>query len=1020
MEKEDRLGRGIEQSEPSSDGGREQASGVEDSFRHAVQEIRSSRLGSGGVDALPWLLVMGESGEGKTAAVRESGLELPAEYATRVSGAPTESCDWWLTNDAILLDLAGRYLKCDDEASEDEWLKLLRLLRRQRPGCAINGIIFSISVDTLLMQSSSERDEVARAMRRRINEATDELGVDMPIYVVVTKLDHVEGFVECVNASPSITPGQAMGWTNDQRIQADPEQRVVDGFRGLIARLEGVLPELILREPDRARRRRIFAFPSELEQVVRATGAFLGRAFAETPYDAPPYLRGVYFTSARREGATVSPQLHRLGQDWARNRVDESLAGGGIFLRDLFYEIVIGDRELALPVDRFGRQTRKALGIAAGVLVALLTIWWLGSFVSNFMGIRRLEHEARAIADGSSSLAALDSMRAVVEAEQQDLRLLRRGGLAGPQESALDRARSTFAWGFGREYEVPTKRKLMSVVTGFDSGAFEALAQLATDVTWLVKARQEGEGGVAPDIARYAPISDNATDVEAFRKGYDAFVRWSSRSEIQRRIDEERDAVAGASGRLLELKRLEAWAESSRSYPPTGYSGQGLPGADGATTEVSGAYTRKAWDGLVVRLLEAIDSTGTASGKAKDFRETYVRRYDDQWQRFMMDTPTPINRHASVSTSPYVAFFELLYENTAAELPRRGQAPPWVLALREARRDYPLEGETPEPAEEGEEAEEPPPPPWTTYRSLLEEVAADTEAAMADGEAALALSTALVKREPTSFAKALKQVSVMVPNNEDPAAAKKLESILSMPVLDAGSAVMGVAFSGLDRVWRSQVVDASAGRLTSSKMQILYGEGGTVSEFRSGGLAPFYRNGRAVPVIGNRTMPFGPRFLRWMKSSEKLQRIFAGSSMGAEGKLVVRLQGVPARIIGGQSMRVAERELRMRCDDGTQIFTYTEGMGTHAFRWSPDCQELFLRITVIENGRRRELTPVKEWRGPMAMPSFLQEGSLSQGSLHWTMRYAEADVSVKMSYRLREGDELLTMRHEAPPKSMGR
>ena len=114
-------------------------------------------------------------------------------------------CDWWLTHDAIALDLAGRYLAQDDDATRDEWRALLRLLRKQRPGVAANALLFCISVESLLTRSGPEQEELARALRRRINEATDELGVDLPIYLLVTKADQIEGFVEAVAASPALT-----------------------------------------------------------------------------------------------------------------------------------------------------------------------------------------------------------------------------------------------------------------------------------------------------------------------------------------------------------------------------------------------------------------------------------------------------------------------------------------------------------------------------------------------------------------------------------------------------------------------------------------------------------------------------------------------------------------------------------------------------------------------------------------------------------------------------------------------
>ncbi len=54
----------------------------------------------------------------------------------------------------------------------------------------------------------------------------------------------------------------------------------------------------------------------------------------------------------------------------------------------------------------------------------------------------------------------------------------------------------------------------------------------------------------------------------------------------------------------------------------------------------------------------------------------------------------------------------------------------------------------------------------------------------------------------------------------------------------------------------------------------------------------------------------------------------------------------------------------------------------------------------------------------MALPEFLQEASASGNELVWSLRYPDAGVRVTMTYRLREGRELLSMRHRPPPRSM--
>ena len=82
-------------------------------FQKALHSLKSSRLGHKGGDALGalhWYVIIGPPGAGKTTALRSSGLPFPHAKGGRVRGVGgTRNCDWWLTNDAVILDTAGRW-----------------------------------------------------------------------------------------------------------------------------------------------------------------------------------------------------------------------------------------------------------------------------------------------------------------------------------------------------------------------------------------------------------------------------------------------------------------------------------------------------------------------------------------------------------------------------------------------------------------------------------------------------------------------------------------------------------------------------------------------------------------------------------------------------------------------------------------------------------------------------------------------------------------------------------------------
>ena len=127
---------------------------------------------------------------------RNSGLQFP--YLSASGGGVrgvggTRNCDWWLTNEAILLDTAGRYTTEDDD--RDEWLAFLDMLRKYRPRKPINGVIVAVSVGELAEASdeaaSSRAGQAAPRAHRRGDGAPRAWCV--PVYLLFTKCDLMPG-----------------------------------------------------------------------------------------------------------------------------------------------------------------------------------------------------------------------------------------------------------------------------------------------------------------------------------------------------------------------------------------------------------------------------------------------------------------------------------------------------------------------------------------------------------------------------------------------------------------------------------------------------------------------------------------------------------------------------------------------------------------------------------------------------------------------------------------------------------
>jgi type VI secretion system protein ImpL len=365
----------------------------------ALGTMRKSRLGRRHLYELPWYVMIGPPGAGKTTAIVNSGLKFPLADEmgkTALGGVGgTRNCDWWFTNEAVLIDTAGRYTTQESDADVDNaaWQGFLSLLKKYRKRQPINGAIVAISLSDLSMQDEITRKSHAQAVRRRLNELRTRLGVRFPVYVLFTKADLIAGFAEFFDGLGKEAREQVWGFTLPLKAKPAPEEWPVAGFdtqfQALLGRLNAQLVERMQIETDPQRRSLIAGFPAQVASVQPAAREFLDELFIESRFEERPFLRGVYFTSGTQEGTPIDRLMMGMARTFGIGRQaigSGSGSGRSFFLTRLFQGVIFPEAGLVSADDQVERRYRytRAAAIAAVLIVSVaMTALWTRSFLGN-------------------------------------------------------------------------------------------------------------------------------------------------------------------------------------------------------------------------------------------------------------------------------------------------------------------------------------------------------------------------------------------------------------------------------------------------------------------------------------------------------------------------------------------------------------------------------------------------------------------------------------------------------------
>ena len=324
----------------------------------------------------------------------QTGLEFPIFGQKGKAGGVirgTTNCDWWFAKEGVFLDTAGRYVS--QEKDRQEWLGFIDLLRKYRKTQPVNGVLVVVDVGDVMTQNTEQLDLHAHNIRNRLNELIQRLGTIFPVYLVFTKCDLVQGFVEFFENLSRHDREEMWGCTFSRgaESEAPAHKRFQSELRLLIDTLVPRVAGRLMTAQGSEQAKNIFSFPFQLRSLEERLVRFVEHLFQPSAFQENPTFRGFYFASSIQPGGSFDIALTTFagsaGIEFRRNASGkESRESRSFFIKNLFSEVVFKDGALAGPsftTTKYRRMVR-ILVLAVSLLVTVASIGWFAfSYARN-------------------------------------------------------------------------------------------------------------------------------------------------------------------------------------------------------------------------------------------------------------------------------------------------------------------------------------------------------------------------------------------------------------------------------------------------------------------------------------------------------------------------------------------------------------------------------------------------------------------------------------------------------------
>lgn len=255
-------------------------------LRQAIKQLKKIDSGAKyywrrAVYNIPWVMLIGNAGCGKSTLVTNSGLHFSLygdEKIQQLGDSKVDAPDLWLSDKALFIEQSGH---CSSV--------VLLQLRKQRPHPPLDAIIVTISLPELLLMVEDDLAEYVKSITQQISDVYRMLRYSIPITFVVTKFDQATGFIDFFSDLTKDEQRQLFGLELDSDYESKLGQ--------LEARIYNLRWQKISEASTVAEKFAIFNFAWQFGGVCTKLNNFLSLLFKDNSDQNLLVYQGVYFAS---------------------------------------------------------------------------------------------------------------------------------------------------------------------------------------------------------------------------------------------------------------------------------------------------------------------------------------------------------------------------------------------------------------------------------------------------------------------------------------------------------------------------------------------------------------------------------------------------------------------------------------------------------------------------------------------------------------------------------------------------